>query len=88
MAKRASPAQVRQRELAWLLFQLRGSIGNLGHILRHYKTLGPAVDSRLQVAIRKLEELDGFVQHTLARDQALREASFRPAADKPQKEST
>lgn len=87
MAKRATHAQRRQRELAWLLYQVRGSLKNLRLIEYRSNSLGPAVESRLHYIIRKLEELDGFTQHTLARDQNLRAASFRPAATKPQKES-
>ena len=88
MAKRQTDAQARQRELAWLLFQLRGARGNLGHTAYRYKHVGPAIESRLKVILQKLEELDGFTQHTLQRDQALRAASLRRTSHNHPKESS
>lgn len=82
-----SPAQIRQHELAWLLFQTRGAAGNLSVIVNSYKSIGPAVESRVRSILGKLEELDSFVQATLARDSHIRAASFRPATSESQKES-
>lgn len=78
---RATEAQRRQRELAWLIFQLRGARGNLSP--RRGCKLPDNIFKRLQTLCRELEEIEKLAQQQLALDATYN--SFRRAAEKPQK---
>lgn len=78
---RATDAQRRQRELAWLLFQLRGARGNISPQVR--SQLPDSIYKRLRSLCNELEEIDKLVQAYM--QYTSERKSFRLAAAKPQK---
>lgn len=79
---RATEAQRLQRELAWMIFQLRGARSNL--YPRRLSKLPDNIFKRLQSLCTEIEEIEKLVQRQLQLDSTYN--SFRRAADKPQKE--
>lgn len=69
---RGSHAQRRQRELAWLLYQVSGAQANLcvrpGHSLPH------DIEARVRALSTKLGELETLIRTAMAREASARAA--------------